>query len=444
MAETTYVGIAATGDSRQHNGNVTNSTHGIAHPIRTALIKTLDYRYQYSLRMRRSDETMRDDQRNHLLLRAAAEGQLPRIQHLIRLGSDIDFSDDAGSTALHHAVLSGFEDCVQESIKQGSDVNATALYGTSLNLAAQKERLHVALILLRARADQQRALALAAKHGQDVHSLRCFLDSDSSNSVTPIRNLEDISEEMVPQLRRGLTLHEDLDRTKLELSAELDRIDVERKVIPESKTETTISTSHDEDHTIAQGESTCHPEHIDGLDSSILEPKPHSTTSLALPAAVDTGPAQVATQLTTDYDEHSYISKWEREEKRSKELSPTALVIKNIPFAVKKQQLVTIMVEMGLPLPYAFHYHFDDGVFRGKAFANFINADDAATVLDAMEHFELNGRKLKVDYRTMGILDPTRPMEYENRQHDMLGTLHHIPLPGEHRSIRWQRRFESL
>jgi hypothetical protein len=136
MAETTYVGIAATGDSRQHNGNVTNSTHGIAHPIRTALIKTLDYRYQYSLRMRRSDETMRDDQRNHLLLRAAAEGQFPRIQHLIRL-----------------------------------------------------------------------------------------------------------------------------------------------------------STSHDEDHTIAQGESTFHPEHIDGLDSSILEPKPHSTTSLALPAAVDTGPA---------------------------------------------------------------------------------------------------------------------------------------------------------
>jgi hypothetical protein len=250
---------------------------------------------------------MRDDQRNHLLLRAAAEGQLPRIQHLIRLGSDIDFSDDAGFTALHHAVLSGFEDCVQELIKQGSDVNATTLYGTSLNLAAQKERLHVASILLRARADQQRALAFAAKHGQDVHSLRCFLDSDSSKIVTPIRNLEDIPEEMVPQLRRGLTLHENLDRTKLELSADLDRIDVERKVIPENKTETTISTSHDEDHTIAEGEPTFHSEHIDGLESSIVEPKPHSTASLALPT-VDTGPAQVATRLNTDYDEHSYIS----------------------------------------------------------------------------------------------------------------------------------------
>ena len=46
------------------------------------------------------------------------------------------------------------------------------------------------------------------------------------------------------------------------------------------------------------------------------------------------------------------------------ELIPTAIVIKNIPFAVKKEQLVAIMTDMGLPLPYAFNYHFDNGVFR--------------------------------------------------------------------------------
>ena len=49
------------------------------------------------------------------------------------------------------------------------------------------------------------------------------------------------------------------------------------------------------------------------------------------------------------------------------EIIPTAIVIKNIPFAVKKEQLVQLMTDMGLPLPYAFNYHFDNGIFRGLA-----------------------------------------------------------------------------
>lgn len=60
------------------------------------------------------------------------------MQHLFRLGVDIDFSDDDGFTALHHAVLSGFEDCVQELINWGSDVNAMSQHGSPLNLAARK------------------------------------------------------------------------------------------------------------------------------------------------------------------------------------------------------------------------------------------------------------------------------------------------------------------
>ena len=78
------------------------------------------------------------------------------------------------------------------------------------------------------------------------------------------------------------------------------------------------------------------------------------------------------------------------------ELIPTAIVIKNIPFAIKREQLVEIMTNMGLPLPYAFNYHFDNGVFRGLAFANFTNPEETAAVIDAMNHFELNGRKLRV------------------------------------------------
>ncbi|PQE09820.1 r3h domain protein [Rutstroemia sp. NJR-2017a BBW] len=83
------------------------------------------------------------------------------------------------------------------------------------------------------------------------------------------------------------------------------------------------------------------------------------------------------------------------------ELIPTAIVIKNIPFAVKKEQLTEMMSNMGLPLPYAFNYHFDNGVFRGLAFANFTDARETQQVIDALNHMELQGRKLRVEYKKM-------------------------------------------
>src|ERR1700712_5014985 len=83
------------------------------------------------------------------------------------------------------------------------------------------------------------------------------------------------------------------------------------------------------------------------------------------------------------------------------DLIPTAIVIKNIPFAVKKEQLVQLMTEMGLPLPYAFNYHFDNGIFRGLAFANFTTPDETAVVIETLNHFDLSGRKLRVEYKKM-------------------------------------------
>jgi RNA recognition motif-containing protein len=85
----------------------------------------------------------------------------------------------------------------------------------------------------------------------------------------------------------------------------------------------------------------------------------------------------------------------------SDELIPTAIVIKNIPFAVKKEQLQDIMQNLHLPLPYAFNYHFDSGVFRGLAFANFTSPEETTKVINAMNQMELAGRKLRVEYKKM-------------------------------------------
>jgi len=98
------------------------------------------------------------------------------------------------------------------------------------------------------------------------------------------------------------------------------------------------------------------------------------------------------------------------------DLIPTAIVIKNIPFAVKKEQLVQIMTDLGLPLPYAFNYHFDNGIFRGLAFANFTSADETAAVIDMLNHYELQGRKLRVEYKKMLPAAERERIEREKRE----------------------------
>lgn len=78
---------------------------------------------------------------------------------------------------------------------------------------------------------------------------------------------------------------------------------------------------------------------------------------------------------------------------------PTAVVVKNIPFSVKREQLLQFMATLGLPAPYAFNYHFDNGVFHGLAFANFHTAEETAAVIEHLNGREIAGRKLRVEYK---------------------------------------------
>lgn len=123
------------------------------------------------------------------------------------------------------------------------------------------------------------------------------------------------------------------------------------------------------------------------------------------------------------------------------ELIPTAIVIKNIPFAVKKEQLVQLMTDLRLPLPYAFNYHFDNGVFRGLAFANFTTAEETAQVIDTMNHFELHGRKLRVEYKKMLPLAERERIEREKRERRGQLEEQHRPMGG---NLQTQQSFSSL
>ena len=59
-----------------------------------------------------------------------------------------------------------------------------------------------------------------------------------------------------------------------------------------------------------------------------------------------------------------------------------------------------LQTSLSIPTPYAFNYHLDQqGSFRGLAFANFRQAADADAVVAALNGFDVQGRKLRVEYK---------------------------------------------
>lgn len=115
-----------------------------------------DYNYTYTLRQRRSDDTLSGSRKHEVFTKAIVEGQVPRVLHFLRGEIDLDETGDSDLTALHRAVLSGHDELLEPLIQAGADVNAISDgFGTPLCLAALKG-MHEALCILlkwKAKAD---------------------------------------------------------------------------------------------------------------------------------------------------------------------------------------------------------------------------------------------------------------------------------------------------
>jgi ankyrin repeat protein len=126
-----------------------------------------DHTYNYTLRQRRSDETLRGSEKHRVFVQAVVEGQLPRVRNFLRMGVDLDDTGTSDLTVLHRAVLSGHEDVIEPLIEAGADVNATSdEFGTPLCLAALKGMHQAVSLLLKYKA---RPRTITQKTGTALH-----------------------------------------------------------------------------------------------------------------------------------------------------------------------------------------------------------------------------------------------------------------------------------
>lgn len=69
-------------------------------------------------------------------------------------------------------------------------------------------------------------------------------------------------------------------------------------------------------------------------------------------------------------------------------------------FTLSRAAQLSRQASLSIPTPYAFNYHLDQsGQFRGLAFANFRQSADADAVVAALNGFDVQGRKLRVEYK---------------------------------------------
>ncbi|QSL66064.1 hypothetical protein MERGE_003201 [Pneumocystis wakefieldiae] len=110
---------------------------------------------------------------------------------------------------------------------------------------------------------------------------------------------------------------------------------------------------------------------------------------------------------------------------------PSAIVVKNIPFQIKKEQLLELFDTLDIPKPYAFNYHFDNGNFRGLAFANFYTPEETTRVVLSLNGHDIMGRKLRVEYkRILPIADREKANREKKEKRNQHEEQHNSSNPG--------------
>jgi RNA recognition motif-containing protein len=121
---------------------------------------------------------------------------------------------------------------------------------------------------------------------------------------------------------------------------------------------------------------------------------PSTPTGSMMPAFTITSPSQSTTPIAAAAVSSSTITS------PIVEKPDTILVLKNLPFSLKQDQLQEILMAMNTTAPQSINLHFDNmGVFRGMAFIKYRAIDDAIKVYESLNGYDVGGRKVRVEYK---------------------------------------------
>ena len=82
------------------------------------------------------------------------------------------------------------------------------------------------------------------------------------------------------------------------------------------------------------------------------------------------------------------------------EITPTSVIIKNIPFHWKTADMLHVIDQRKLPSPQILTYLYDDSfVFRGLAFAAFASSEEAWRIILDLNTVLVCGRRLRVQFK---------------------------------------------
>ncbi|SAM03612.1 hypothetical protein [Absidia glauca] len=148
----------------------------------------------------------------------------------------------------------------------------------------------------------------------------------------------------------------------------------------------------------------------------------------------------------------SFLPQQDTTEDEQAAAGPTAIVIKNIPFSLKKDDFYYLMTVNDIPTPYALNYHFDNGIFRGLAFANYKTSQDTLDAIGGLNRLELGGRRLRVELKkpvsvAQFALPGTRDMEptpNDRYNQPRQPPRNHQPYGGQPNDNRLSDLFEQL
>jgi len=142
--------------------------------------------------------------------------------------------------------------------------------------------------------------------------------------------------------------------------------------------------------------------------------KNNSSPSLSPPnnnendSLVSSSPSIVSAMLSTSLGDHTIDSSTSSStNSTTAEPKNQTIVLKNLPFQLKHEKLLEILVKANIKPQYVRYHHDPNGTFRGIAFVKYPSLEEAMKAVNIIASMDISGRRVRVEYKKKGSKSST-------------------------------------